>query len=196
MHGGWLHIIFNMLFLWIFGNNIEDSMGRFRFVVFYLLGGIVAGAHAGAAVAGLDDAHGGGERRDRGGARRLCAALSACPGADPDLRSSSYSSSRFRPWSCSASGSSCSSCRRCAALVAGRLGGRAGSHTSPTSAGFLFGLATIKLFATRRSRRRTRAEDRAIRSTERERARRRRARELRRAQRNGTAPSIARRRRC
>jgi membrane associated rhomboid family serine protease len=42
MHGGWLHIIFNMLFLWIFGNNIEDSMGRVRYVLFYLFGGIVA----------------------------------------------------------------------------------------------------------------------------------------------------------
>ena len=42
MHGGWLHIIFNMLFLWIFGNNIEDSMGRVRFVLFYLLGGLAA----------------------------------------------------------------------------------------------------------------------------------------------------------
>jgi membrane associated rhomboid family serine protease len=42
MHGGWLHIIFNMLFLWIFGNNIEDSMGRVRFVIFYLLGGLAA----------------------------------------------------------------------------------------------------------------------------------------------------------
>jgi rhomboid family protein len=42
MHGGWLHIIFNMLFLWIFGNNVEDSMGRPRFIVFYLLGGLVA----------------------------------------------------------------------------------------------------------------------------------------------------------
>jgi membrane associated rhomboid family serine protease len=42
MHGGWLHIIFNMLFLWIFGNNIEDSMGGVRFVIFYLLGGIAA----------------------------------------------------------------------------------------------------------------------------------------------------------
>ena len=42
MHGGLLHIAGNMLFLWIFGNNIEDSMGRARFVVFYLLGGIVA----------------------------------------------------------------------------------------------------------------------------------------------------------
>jgi membrane associated rhomboid family serine protease len=42
MHGGWLHIIFNMLFLWIFGNNIEDSMGRGRFIGFYLLGGLAA----------------------------------------------------------------------------------------------------------------------------------------------------------
>jgi membrane associated rhomboid family serine protease len=42
MHGGWLHIIFNMLFLWIFGNNIEDSMGKLRFAVFYLIGGLAA----------------------------------------------------------------------------------------------------------------------------------------------------------
>jgi membrane associated rhomboid family serine protease len=44
MHGGWLHIIFNMLFLWIFGNNVEDSMGRVRYAAFYLLGGLVAAA--------------------------------------------------------------------------------------------------------------------------------------------------------
>jgi membrane associated rhomboid family serine protease len=43
MHGGILHIAFNMLFLWIFGNNVEDSMGRPRFLLFYLLAGIVAG---------------------------------------------------------------------------------------------------------------------------------------------------------
>jgi membrane associated rhomboid family serine protease len=42
MHGGILHIAFNMLFLWIFGNNVEDSMGRLRFVLFYLLAGVVA----------------------------------------------------------------------------------------------------------------------------------------------------------
>jgi rhomboid family protein len=42
MHAGWLHIAGNMLFLWIFGNNVEDSMGRVRFVVFYLLAGIAA----------------------------------------------------------------------------------------------------------------------------------------------------------
>jgi membrane associated rhomboid family serine protease len=42
MHGSLLHLGGNMLFLWIFGNNIEDSMGRPRFVVFYLLGGVAA----------------------------------------------------------------------------------------------------------------------------------------------------------
>jgi membrane associated rhomboid family serine protease len=42
MHGSLLHLLGNMLFLWIFGNNIEDSMGRPRFVLFYLLGGVAA----------------------------------------------------------------------------------------------------------------------------------------------------------
>ena len=44
MHGGLLHIAGNMLFLWIFGNNVEDSMGRAKFVAFYLLGGLAATA--------------------------------------------------------------------------------------------------------------------------------------------------------
>jgi membrane associated rhomboid family serine protease len=42
MHGSLLHLGGNMLFLWIFGNNIEDSMSRWRFLAFYLLGGVVA----------------------------------------------------------------------------------------------------------------------------------------------------------
>jgi membrane associated rhomboid family serine protease len=42
MHGGLLHIGGNMLFLWVFGNNVEDAMGRVRFVVFYVLGGLAA----------------------------------------------------------------------------------------------------------------------------------------------------------
>ncbi len=42
MHASWLHILGNMLFLWIFGNNVEDVMGRLRFLVFYIAGGFVA----------------------------------------------------------------------------------------------------------------------------------------------------------
>jgi len=42
LHGGWLHILGNMLYLWIFGNNVEDRLGRFGFLVFYLVGGIAA----------------------------------------------------------------------------------------------------------------------------------------------------------
>jgi membrane associated rhomboid family serine protease len=44
MHGGWFHLIGNMWFLWIFGNNVEDSMGHVRFIVFYLLCGFAAAA--------------------------------------------------------------------------------------------------------------------------------------------------------
>lgn len=46
LHGGWGHLLGNLLFFWVFGNNIEDSMGRVRFLVFYLLCGLIAaGAH-------------------------------------------------------------------------------------------------------------------------------------------------------
>jgi membrane associated rhomboid family serine protease len=42
LHGSWFHILFNMWFLWIFGNNVEDSMGHLRFALFYLVCGILA----------------------------------------------------------------------------------------------------------------------------------------------------------
>jgi membrane associated rhomboid family serine protease len=42
LHGSWMHLLGNMWFLWIFGNNIEDSMGHVRFVIFYLLCGVAA----------------------------------------------------------------------------------------------------------------------------------------------------------
>ncbi|NCO37147.1 MAG: rhomboid family intramembrane serine protease [Armatimonadetes bacterium CG_4_10_14_3_um_filter_66_18] len=42
LHGGWLHVGFNMLFLWIFGDNVEDLLGHFRFLVFYFVCGLCA----------------------------------------------------------------------------------------------------------------------------------------------------------
>ena len=42
LHGSWMHLIGNMWFLWLFGNNVEDSMGRLRFLLFYLISGLAA----------------------------------------------------------------------------------------------------------------------------------------------------------
>ena len=44
LHGGWLHLIGNMWFLWLFGNNVEDSQGHGRYLVFYVLCGLAAAA--------------------------------------------------------------------------------------------------------------------------------------------------------
>lgn len=44
LHGGWFHILSNMWFMWIFGNNVEDAMGHVRFVLFYVLCGLAAAA--------------------------------------------------------------------------------------------------------------------------------------------------------
>ena len=44
LHGSWMHLIGNMWFLWIFGDNVEDMLGRTRYIVFYVLAGLGAGA--------------------------------------------------------------------------------------------------------------------------------------------------------
>jgi membrane associated rhomboid family serine protease len=44
LHGGWAHILGNALFFWVFGNNVEDSMGRGRFLFFYIICGLIAAA--------------------------------------------------------------------------------------------------------------------------------------------------------
>ncbi len=42
LHGGWMHIFGNMLYLWIFGDNVEDSIGHFKYLIFYLISGVAA----------------------------------------------------------------------------------------------------------------------------------------------------------
>ena len=42
-HGGWLHLLGNMLYLWIFGDNVEDRLGHFRYLLFYVIAGAAAG---------------------------------------------------------------------------------------------------------------------------------------------------------
>jgi len=42
MHGGWIHLLSNMLYLWIFGDNIEDTLGHLKYLSFYLLCGLIA----------------------------------------------------------------------------------------------------------------------------------------------------------
>lgn len=57
LHGGPLHLAGNMLFLWIFGNNVEDRLGRIKYLIFYLLGGILASfAHIAWALASSPEA--------------------------------------------------------------------------------------------------------------------------------------------
>ena len=67
MHGGWMHIIGNMLFLWVFGDNIEDILGKPKFIVFYLLCGIAAAGTQYLDRSEFDDSH---DRRQRGDRRR------------------------------------------------------------------------------------------------------------------------------
>jgi hypothetical protein len=58
MHAGWLHIGGNMLFLWIFGNNVEDAFGRVRFLLWYLAAGVAAAAVQTAVTLGFAGAQG------------------------------------------------------------------------------------------------------------------------------------------
>ena len=43
LHGGWEHLLFNMLFLWVFGDNVEDALGHIRFIAFFVICGVAGG---------------------------------------------------------------------------------------------------------------------------------------------------------
>ena len=80
MHGGLLHLGGNMLFLWIFGNNVEDAMGPVKYLLFYLLGGVAALALQIVFDPSSTIADARRVRRDRGRARRLHRAVPAREG--------------------------------------------------------------------------------------------------------------------
>ena len=140
LHGGLFHLAGNMLYLWIFGNNIEDAMGPARFVLFYLLGGVISGLAHCDQRARLPAAHGGGIRGHRRGAGRLLPALPPGPGGGGCCGSfSTCSSSGCPPYWCWASGFCC------------RCWGKGGPGVAWMAhiGGFVVGLVLVRLFVPR-----------------------------------------------
>ena len=85
LHGGWMHLIGNMLFLWVFGDNVEDAMGHVRFLAFYLVCGVVAGLAHSVPARRLDGAPDRRQRRRLGGPWRLPGVAPEGAGAGPGL---------------------------------------------------------------------------------------------------------------
>ena len=83
LHGSWLHLIFNMLALWIFGDNVEDYVGHFRYLVLYLLSGSAAAALHTLLQPGVDGADGRSLRRDRRRDGRVLRAVPSRQSPDP-----------------------------------------------------------------------------------------------------------------
>ena len=150
MHASFLHIAGNMLFLWIFGNNIEDSMGPVKYVGFYMLGGIAALALQTLIGPSSTAPYARRIGRDRRGARRLHRALSPRAGADPDLHHPVLHGDRVAR--AAGAGASGSSSRRCSppADLTNPTGSGGGVAYFAHIGGFAFGVTTVKLLATRR----------------------------------------------
>ena len=79
LHGGWGHLLGNALFFWVFGNNIEDSMGALRFLAFYLICGLAAAGTHILIQPASPDPDGRSVRSNLGRARRVPRALSEGP---------------------------------------------------------------------------------------------------------------------
>ena len=82
LHEGWAHVLGNMLFLFIFGDNVEDYLGHFKYLVFYLLSGFCADAAQIAIYPTFEDWDGRSQRGDRGSAGSVFHFVSASAGAD------------------------------------------------------------------------------------------------------------------
>ena len=98
LHGGWFHLIGNMWFLWVFGNNVEDTMGHVSFLIFYILCGLAAAAAQ--TFVNPVERHSDGRRlgRDQRRDGRLHRAVSQGAGAHDDLpRILHHHESWFRP---------------------------------------------------------------------------------------------------
>ena len=90
MHGGWMHLIGNMLFLWVFGDNLEARMGRVKYLVFYLVSGLFASAAAGGHRYGLRNPDHRGQRRHRRRPGRLPGVVPPRPDTDLDIHDSHH----------------------------------------------------------------------------------------------------------
>ena len=143
MHGSWIHIIGNMLFLWIFGNNIEDRLGRAWFVVFYFAAGFAATALQTFTTLRF------GTPEDSfipnvGASGAIAGVLGAYFLLYPHARVLSFvilvvrshARSRCPQWCSSASGSCFSSGRAASTCLPRRAAVPAASRSSPTSAAF------------------------------------------------------------
>ncbi len=82
LHGGWAHVLGNMWFLYIFGDNVEDYLGHFKYLVFYLLSGLIAMGNAGGDLSALECADDRGQRSNRGSAGSVFRSVSASACAD------------------------------------------------------------------------------------------------------------------
>ena len=102
VHAGFFHFAGNMLYLWIFGNNVEDAMGKVRFPIFYLACGLAAACGADPPQPDVADPDGRGQWGDLRCARGLPVAVSACAGPDPDSAGAPVppgrDSGRVRAW--------------------------------------------------------------------------------------------------
>ena len=140
LHGGWLHLLGNMLFLWIFGNNVEDRLGSIPFLLFYLVGGIAAALTQVVDRPALDGAARRRVGRDRRGAGRVHRPVPRR--ADPVARvprlllPAARGAGDHRPRASGSRSSSSTDSRRSAPRRR-----RAASRSSRTSAGSSFGLA-------------------------------------------------------